>query len=57
MNATLKENIKKVLLAMHNDPEGKAILEEMGFEKLVVPKQSVYNSVREVEKWAAKNRL
>ena len=53
----MKENIKKVLLAMHNDPEGKAILEEMGFEKLVVPKQSVYNSVREVEKWAAKNRL
>jgi len=57
MDATLKESIKKVLLAMHNDPEGKAILEEMGFEKLVVPKQSVYNSVREVEKWAAKNRL
>jgi len=57
MNAALKENIKKVLLAMHNDPEGKTILEEMGFEKLVVPKKSAYNSVRDVEEWASKNRL
>ena len=57
MDATLKENIKKILLAMHNDPEGKAILEEMGFEKLIVPKKSNYNSVREVEAWASKNRI
>jgi phosphonate transport system substrate-binding protein len=57
MDATLKESIKKVLLAMHNDPEGKAILAEMGFEKLIVPKKSNYNSVRVVEAWASKNRI
>jgi len=57
MDATLKESLKKVLLTMHNDPEGKAILEEMGFEKLIVPKKSNYNSVREVEAWASKNRI
>jgi len=57
MDATLKESLKKLLLEMHNDPEGKAILEEMGFEKLIVPKSSNYNSVREVEAWASKNRI
>lgn len=51
---TLKEKIKQTFLNMHNDPEGKKILEGIMVDKFIIPKDSDYNSVREMEKWIKK---
>lgn len=50
----LKEKIKQAFLNMHNDPEGKRILEGIMVDKFIIPKDSDYNSVREMEKWIKK---
>jgi phosphonate transport system substrate-binding protein len=50
----LKAKIKQIFLNMHNDPEGKAILEGIMVDKFIVPKDSDYNTVREMEAWLKK---
>lgn len=50
----IKEKIKQAFLNMHNDPEGKRILEGIMVDKFIVPKDSDYDSVREMEKWIKK---
>jgi len=50
----LKEKIKQAFLNMHNDPEGKKILDGIMVDKFIIPKDSDYNSVREMEKWIKK---
>lgn len=50
----LKEKIKQTFLNMHKDPEGKKILDGIMVDKFIVPKDSDYNSVREMEKWIKK---
>lgn len=47
----LKEDLKKIFMGMHEDPEGKKILSELRIEKFVVPADSSYNSVREMQTW------
>ncbi len=54
MDPVLKNKIKNILLNMHNDPEGKAILSGIMVDKFIVPKDSDYNSVREMSDWIAK---
>lgn len=50
----LKEKIKQTFLNMHKDPEGKKILDGIMVDKFIVPKDSDYNSVREMERWIKK---
>lgn len=50
----LKSRIKNILLNMHTDPEGKAILDGMMVDKFIVPKDSDYNTVRDMADWVAK---
>jgi phosphonate transport system substrate-binding protein len=52
----LKEKIKEVLLNMHNDPEGRRILDGIMVDKFIIPKDSDYNSVREMETWLKKQK-
>jgi phosphonate transport system substrate-binding protein len=51
----LKAKIKDIFLGMHNDPEGKAILDGIMVDKFIVPKDADYNSVREMDAWLKKN--
>jgi phosphate/phosphite/phosphonate ABC transporter binding protein len=50
----LKNKIKTILLNMHTDPAGKAILDGIMVDKFIVPKDSDYNSVREMDAWLEK---
>ena len=54
MDAALKGKIKNILLNMHSDPQGKAILDGIMVDKFIVPKDSDYNTVREMGDWVAK---
>jgi phosphonate transport system substrate-binding protein len=54
MDSALKNKIKNVLLNMHSDPEGKAILSGIMVDKFIVPKDADYNSVRDMSDWIAK---
>lgn len=47
----LKAKIKEAFLKMHEDPEGKKILNGIMVDKFIVPKDKDYDSVREMEKW------
>jgi hypothetical protein len=42
---------------MHADPEGKRILDGIMVERFVVPVDTDYNAVREMERWLAEQRL
>jgi phosphonate transport system substrate-binding protein len=44
----MKEKIKQIFLNMHKDPAGKAILDGIMVDKFIVPKDSDYDSVREM---------
>ncbi len=52
----LKEKVKNIFLNMHNDPAGKAILDGIMVDKFIVPKDSDYNSVREMDQWVSSLR-
>lgn len=52
----LREKIKEAFLNMHNDPEGRRILDGIMVDKFIIPKDSDYNSVREMENWLKKQK-
>lgn len=52
----LREKIKEAFLNMHNDPEGRRILDGNMVDKFIIPKDSDYNSVREMESWLKKQK-
>jgi phosphonate transport system substrate-binding protein len=54
MDPVVKDKIKNILLNMHSDPTGKAILDGIMVDKFIVPKDADYNSVREMDSWLAK---
>jgi len=47
----LKEAVKNAFLNMHKDPKGKAILAGIMVDKFIIPKDSDYDSVREMAKF------
>lgn len=55
LDPALKARIKEIFLDMHNDPEGRAILDGIKVDRFIVPKDSDYDSVREMEKWLRMN--
>lgn len=52
--ASLKEDIRNIFLGMHEDPDGKRILSEIRIERFIVPDDSSYDSVRDMQKWIKK---
>lgn len=54
MDPALKDKLRKILLSMHADAAGKAILDGIMVDKFIVPKDSDYNTVREMDAWLAK---
>jgi len=52
----LKENIRNVLLRMHEDPKGREIISKIMVDKFIVPDDKNYDSVRVMEKWLKENK-
>lgn len=50
----MRDKIKNIFLGMHNDPAGKAILDGIMVDKFIVPKDSDYDAVREMDAWISK---
>ncbi len=48
-----RERIQKVLLAMHQDPEGKKILAELMIDRFIPPRDALYDTVRQMEQQLA----
>jgi phosphonate transport system substrate-binding protein len=46
----IKENARNMLLGMHQNPEGRAILKELMIDRFVSPKDTWYQPVREIKK-------
>lgn len=55
INPELRAKIRDIFLNMHKDPAGKAILAGIMVDKFIVPKDSDYDSVREMDVWLKKN--
>jgi phosphonate transport system substrate-binding protein len=53
----LRKRLRAVLLDMHADPEGKRILDGIMVDRFVVPVDTDYNAVREMERWLAEQKL
>jgi phosphonate transport system substrate-binding protein len=49
----LKEPVQKLLLAMHEDPEGQKILRELMIDRFVAPQEQWYDSIRQLEQKVA----
>jgi phosphonate transport system substrate-binding protein len=50
----VKKKLQEILLRMHEDPEGKKILDGIMIERFIVPKDSDYDAVRDMEAWLDK---
>jgi phosphonate transport system substrate-binding protein len=49
LSPDIKEPARKLLLSMHEDPEGKKILQELMIDRFVQPKDEWYDSIRQLE--------
>ncbi len=48
LNPEIKSQLREVLLNMHEDREGRAILEKLHIDRFVLPNESDYDSVRQM---------
>ncbi len=53
----IKKQLKEILLNLHNDEKGKAILHGMKIDKFVTSDDSAYNSIRDMKAWIEKNQI
>jgi phosphonate transport system substrate-binding protein len=49
-----REQIQNLLLAMHQDPEGKKILAELMIDRFIPPRDELYDTVRQMEQQLAR---
>lgn len=50
LNKGIKERIRKVLLAMNDDPIGRGIMKDIGFDGFVAIRDDFYEPIREMER-------
>jgi phosphonate transport system substrate-binding protein len=51
LDPKLKAQLKEILLNMHKDPNGKAILKKIFIDKFVAIDEKKYDSIREMQRW------
>ena len=56
LDPNIKERLRKIFLNVHNDKEGKEILQGMMVEKFVLSQDSAYDSIREMKQWIANQK-
>lgn len=49
LSAESKERVRKLLLSMHQDTGGRAILQELMIDRFIEPREEWYNAVRQIE--------
>jgi len=47
--AQMKSRVREILLAMHHDPEGGKILQELMIDRFVAPQEEWYDAIRKME--------
>ena len=52
----LKAQLAQILLAMHEDPEGLAILNKLNIERFITVDDSLYDSVRQMNIWVTEHQ-
>lgn len=57
LDPVLKAQLADVLLHMDEDPQGSAILDRLGIDRLVVPDDSIYDTVREMRAYLRERGL
>jgi len=50
-NDTLKQNLRTILLNMHDDTKGKKILDQLHIDGFVVVEDNCYQSIRKMNQW------
>jgi len=50
-DSQLKKRVQEILLNMHNDPAGKAILAQVYIDRFYLPEDKDYETVRDMKKW------
>ncbi len=50
LDPALKETLRGLLLSMHEDPRGQAILGELMIDRFVAPREEWYDSIRQLER-------
>src|SRR5574341_1233226 len=50
----VKQRLRAIMLGMHEDPEGKRILDGIMIDRFIIPKDATYDSVRDMESWLSK---
>lgn len=56
-DSTLKQNMRAILLNMHNDPKGKKILDQLYIDEFVLVQDDCYQSIREMNEWIKKTEM
>lgn len=51
----LKDRVREILLSMHQEPEGKRILQELTIDRFVTPREEWYDAIQQMEQ-AVKSR-
>ncbi len=55
LDRDLEDKLRNILLEMHEDPKGKAILRNFSFDRFVRPREDLYDSVWEnVKFWESR---
>lgn len=52
----IKEDLRKVFLNMHLDPEGRAILDKVKIDRLIEIEDRIYDSIREMREWVEEQK-
>lgn len=53
INRDLKEQMKQVFLHLHEEENGKQILNKIGIDRFIEIEDSAYDSIREIKKWVS----
>ncbi|MBZ4659190.1 MAG: phosphate/phosphite/phosphonate transporter, periplasmic binding protein, partial [Desulfacinum sp.] len=53
LDPAVKETLRTVLFTMHEDPQGKAILDELHIDRFVAPQAAWYESVKALQAFLA----
>lgn len=56
LDPALKEKLRTILLSAHTQPKAKALLDKMMIEQFVPISDSAYDSIREMNKWIARQK-